>query len=151
MIRCGAAQYFVSSSATSDSEHTQQFGVDYTLLHVKNSYTSVGSTRMEGNDGVAVKTWGHPKGRKDGWHREGAPKCGRPKKKLNNGGNNEVMHDDTVDGAYGRFKLTQGPYVFWSPQRVMRMNTSMHGTRTNLLMNYYMKLWSWRIVHWVTC
>lgn len=49
-------------------------------------------------DVTFTKKKGRPKGRKDGPRREGAPKRGRPTKKVDNGGNN-VDGDDSMDGA----------------------------------------------------
>ena len=43
-----------------------------------------------------VKRRGRPKGRKDGPRREGAPKRGRPKKKVENDGENENENPNAV-------------------------------------------------------
>ena len=61
---------------------------------------------MDENGGAVpslIKKKGRPKGRKDGPRPTGAPKRGRPKKKLDNSGNNVVIHG--VHGACCRFKL----------------------------------------------
>lgn len=56
---------------------------------------------MDENPAISTKKKGRPKGRKDGPRREGAPKRGRPKKRVNNSGNDIMMdiHGDGMDGA----------------------------------------------------
>ena len=60
---------------------------------------------MDENSTTSTKKKGRPLGRKDGPRREGAPKRGRLKKRVNNGGNDIMMdiHGNGIDLSVCKF------------------------------------------------
>lgn len=102
-------------------------------------------------DGATVftKTKGRPKGRKDGPRREGAPKRGRPKKKLDNGGN-VALDGNGVDGACLLRYLHKDLTFSLLPQRtttMLEMSLAAYGTMKTLPTISCNKSWNWRIRH----